>query len=75
MNELARLQQNTDEVIAQGLSDYRINLSQLPGSLSILALDLREVAGTVANQTLSEIEHEWHPTHLDLVRESFRSLM
>lgn len=69
MNELARLQQNTEEVVSQGLSDYRINLYQLNGALSVLALDLREIAGTVAKQTLSEIEREWHPTHLDLVRD------
>lgn len=69
MNELAKLQQSTEEVVVQGLTDFRINLYKLPGAQSVMAMDLRSIAGQVAEQTLSEINREWQPTHLDLVRE------
>src|SRR5262249_52621019 len=69
MNELARVQQSTDETIAQGFADFRINLSKLQGSQSLLALDLGQVASKVASETLSEIDREWKPTHIDLTRD------
>ncbi len=69
MNELARVQQNCDETIAQGFTDYRINLNTLPGAQSVMALDLRQIAKTVSAQTLAEISNEWKPTHNDLTRD------
>ncbi len=69
MNELARLQQTTDETVAQGFSDFRINLNTLPGALSVMALDLGKIAKTVTDQTLGEISREWNPTHIDLTRD------
>ncbi len=69
MNELARVQQTTDETIAQGFTDFRISLNTLPGAQSVMALDLQKVAKTVSEQTLAEITREWNPTHNDLNRE------
>ncbi|MCE5295470.1 MAG: protein translocase subunit SecF [Chlamydiales bacterium] len=69
MNELARVQQTTDEKVAQGFTDYRINLNSLPGAQSVMALDLRKIAKTVSEQTLAEITREWNPTHNDLTRD------
>ncbi len=66
MNELARLQQATDETVAQGFADFKINLSNLAGAESVLALDLRQIANTISNETLAEIKREWKPTHIDL---------
>ena len=69
MNELARLTQVTDENVVQGLAEYRINLSSLPQTQSLLALDLRKVAEKIAKNTLSEIKSGWKPTHIDLARD------
>ncbi len=69
MNELARVQQNCDETIAQGFSDYRINLNTLPAAQSVMALDLRQIAKTVSESALHEITHEWKPTHNDLTHD------
>lgn len=69
MNELARITQITDETITQGLADYKINLSKLPGSKSLLALDLRKIADKIASNTLAQVKSEWNPTHADLTRD------
>lgn len=66
MNELARLQQTTDETVAQGFTDFRINLNVLPGMQSVMALDLGQIAKTVTHNTLAEITREWKPAHNDL---------
>lgn len=69
MNELARIQQSTDETVAQGFADYRINLFSLPNSQSLLALDLRKIAKAEADQVYAQIDREWKPTHIDLTRD------
>ena len=69
MNELARLQQATDETVAQGYADFKINLNTLPGAQSVLALDLNKIAKTLTEETVAEIKREWNPTHIDLMRD------
>jgi len=69
MNELARVQQATEETVAQGFSDYRINLFSLPNSQSLLAMDLRQIAKSEADQVYAQIERDWKPTHIDLAKD------
>ncbi|MBS0635081.1 MAG: protein translocase subunit SecD [Verrucomicrobia bacterium] len=70
MNELARLQQSTDETVAQGFNDFRINLSTLPGAQSVMAMDLGAIAKATTQDILAEITREWNPKHNDLKRDS-----
>lgn len=69
MNELARLGQRTDEGVRQGATDYFIPLYQLQGSQSLLTLNLKAIADKISHQTLTLIQDEWTPSHIDLARE------
>ncbi|MBS0654285.1 MAG: protein translocase subunit SecD [Verrucomicrobia bacterium] len=69
INEVARVSQSTDESITQGQTDFTIQLSRMQDMQSLLAMNLREVGNMIAEKTMLEIKNEWHPSHIDLVRE------
>jgi SecD/SecF fusion protein len=71
VNDIARLSNQTDEVISPSSDDFVVNLNQLAGTNSILALDLGYLANQQANQLQEEILSSWAPTHTDLVRENY----
>ena len=70
-NDVARISALTDEKVNQGYSNFYVSLSKMPGSSSILALDLSRVAKQIANDTLATISEQWTPTQQDLVLDKF----
>lgn len=70
-HEVARLSRKTGETIKPHLDAFEIQLNQLEGSQSLLALNLENLAQAKERQLFHLIQNHWHPSHPDLVSGAF----
>ena len=65
-SEIARAARLSDENILPYEKGFALKLSQLPGTLSFLVMDLGEVANKEGVTLVEELKESWTPTHPDL---------
>jgi len=63
MNEVARVAQVTGESIAQEDAGFRLSLSKLTSSTSLLAFNMNATAKAIAALTLEQMNAQWKPVH------------
>ncbi|MCY3974289.1 MAG: protein translocase subunit SecD [Simkaniaceae bacterium] len=70
-DEVARVARASGEHIVESPHGFRIDLSRLPESKSVLALDLSVMAREQIERIRHVITTRWHPEHVDLCPPSF----
>ena len=65
-SEVARISRDSGETLSPYQGNFRIVLSELPGSTGLLVFNLPELAEKKSEQLVNLIKANWHPTHPDL---------
>lgn len=71
VNEIARLGRGSDETLIPSGSTFVIQLSQLPGSMSYLKLNLETLAAKESDLIQNQLTESFNPKNVDLKRDVY----